>query len=232
MISPAGAPQQLVLDLPHREAHGAEDFLVSRCNEAAVRIIDSWPDWPGQAVLIVALRGCGKTHLANVWRIQAGADIIPARDLSDAAVSALDNDAARIVEDIDREPYDETALFHLLNLSKEKGFSLFLTARTLPGHWTIGLPDLRSRLRSLPVVTIEPPDEPLLKAVLVKLFNDRQIVVSPHVVDFIGLRMERSMDWVQMLVDAIDKAALSGGRKVTRQLASEVLNRLGASECD
>jgi hypothetical protein len=32
---------QLTLDLPHRAAHGAEDFLVSGCNLAAVRLIDA-----------------------------------------------------------------------------------------------------------------------------------------------------------------------------------------------
>lgn len=232
MISPAGGQQQLVLDLPHREARGAEDFLVSQCNEAAVRIIDNWPNWPSHAVSIVAPRGCGKTHLANVWRTKTGAKNISTLDLGETAIGALNNETALIVEDIDRELYDETELFHLLNLSKEKGFSLLLTARTPPGHWTITLPDLRSRLRSLPVVSIEPPDEPLLKAVLVKLFNDRQIVVAPHVVDFIALRMERSMDWVQTFVEAIDKAALSTGRKVSRQLASELLDQLSAAEMD
>ena len=34
---------QLVFDLPHRAALGAEDFLVSGCNLAAVKLIDAWP---------------------------------------------------------------------------------------------------------------------------------------------------------------------------------------------
>lgn len=232
MISPVQAPEQLVLDLPHREARGAEDFLVSQCNEAAVRIIDQWPEWPNLAMLIMGPAGSGKTHLANVWRTLAGANEITVEDIEDVAVSALGNEAALIVEDIDRENYDETSLFHLLNLSKEKGFSLLFTARTPPGHWSVTLPDLRSRLRSLPVISIEPPDETLLKAVLIKLFNDRQILVTPHVVDFIALRMERSMDWLRIFVDAVDKAALSGGQKVTRQLVSEILNQFSALESD
>ncbi|MGI9387018.1 MAG: hypothetical protein ACR2OX_06275 [Methyloligellaceae bacterium] len=232
MRSPIEAPEQLVLDLPHREARGAEDFLVSQCNEAAVRIVDRWPDWPAPAVLIIGPAACGKTHLANVWRTQAGAEDLAAQDVGVVAVNAFENVTALIIEDIDGASYDETALFHLLNLSKENSFSLLLTARTPPGHWRIALPDLRSRLRSLPVVAIEPPDEALLKAVLVKLFNDRQVIVAPHVVDFIALRMERSMEWVQIFVDAVDKAALSGGRKVTRQLAANVLSQLTARKVD
>ena len=38
--------EQLVFELPHRAALGVEDFLVSQCNETAVRLIDAWPDWP------------------------------------------------------------------------------------------------------------------------------------------------------------------------------------------
>ena len=43
--------------------------------------------------------------------------------------------------------------------------------RSVPaGELDVALPDLRSRLRALPFVTIAPPDEALLKAVLVKHF--------------------------------------------------------------
>ena len=34
-------PEQLVLDLAHRQALGAEDFLVSASNAAAIDIVDS-----------------------------------------------------------------------------------------------------------------------------------------------------------------------------------------------
>ena len=52
---------------------------------------------------------------------------------------------------------------------------MLLTSRQAPGEIDITLPDLRSRLRALPLLRIEPPDEGLLKAVLVKLFADRQL---------------------------------------------------------
>ncbi|MEI9899869.1 MAG: hypothetical protein WDN31_06630 [Hyphomicrobium sp.] len=37
------SPRQLVFDLAHRQALGAEDFLVSSSNAAAVEMIDRWP---------------------------------------------------------------------------------------------------------------------------------------------------------------------------------------------
>ena len=91
------------------------------------------------------------------------------------------------------------------------------------------LPDLRSRLRALPVVTIAPPDEALLKAVLVKHFTDRQLAVEPHVIGYIALHMEQSMEAAAAIVAEIDRAAMASHRKVTRALAAEVLARQPAA---
>ena len=63
-----------------------------------------------------------------------------------------------------------------------------------PGELEVTLPDLRSRLRALPLVTIARPDEVLLKAVLIKHFSDRQLVVEPHVISHLALHMEQSME--------------------------------------
>ena len=85
------------------------------------------------------------------------------------------------------------------------------------------LPDLRSRLRALPLVTIAPPDEALLKAVLVKHFADRQLAVEPHVISYIALHMEQSMEAAAAIVADIDRRAMASHRKVTRALAAEIL---------
>ena len=99
-----------------------------------------------------------------------------------------------------------------------------------PGEIAADLPDLRSRLRALPVVTIAPPDEALLKAVLIKHFADRQLAVEPHLVAYIALRMERSMEAAAHIVAGIDRAAMASHRKVTRALAAEVLAQAGSNE--
>jgi chromosomal replication initiation ATPase DnaA len=100
---------------------------------------------------------------------------------------------------------------------------MLLTSRTPPGEIEASLPDLRSRLRALPLVMIEPPDETLLKAVLVKHFTDRQLIVEPGIIVYIALRMERSMEAAATIVAAIDRAAMADHRKVTRALAAKVL---------
>jgi len=222
-------PDQLVFDLTHRQALGAEDFLVSRSNAAAVEMIDRWPDWPHPASLVVGPQGSGKSHLANVWRLRSGAGTVSAGELGDASVAALADGAAFVVEDLDRGIADEQAMFHLLNRARESKLSVLLTSRTPPGEQEFRIPDLRSRLRALPMVEVEPPDGALLKAVLVKLFDDRQLGVEPQVIDYLTVRMERSMAAANLIVDAVDRLALATHRKVTRPLAAEALAGLGES---
>lgn len=224
--APSDEPRQFVLDLPHRPAFGAEDYLVSAANSAAVALVDRWPDWPLASSLVVGPPGSGKTHLAHVWRLKTGADLLAAANVSEAAVGTLRTMRALVIEDIDRGIADEPMLFHLLNLAREQGHSLLLTSARPPGELQTSLPDLRSRLRALPMVAIEPPDETLLKAVLVKLFTDRQLVVEPHVIEHVALHMERSMAAAGGIVAEIDRRALALRRKVTRSLAAEALAAL------
>ncbi len=220
-------PIQLTLDLPHRPALGAEDFLVSGANAAAVALIDRWPDWPLASALVVGPRQSGKSHLGNVWRLKAdAAEAIAATHLAVTAVATLHDRRALLIEDLDLGIGDEQALFHLLNLAREHRYHLLLTSARAPGDLDVALPDLRSRLRALPVVGIAMPDADLLRALLVKLFADRQLTVEPHVIAHLVLHMERSMEAAVRHVEAIDKRALATHRRVTRAMAAEVLAQL------
>jgi len=224
------SPEQLTLELPHRAADGAEDFLVSGCNEAAVLAIDRWPDWPHPAMAVVGPPGSGKTHLVNVWRTRSGAFVVPASELSEDAASRFGERKAIAIEDIDRGIADERVFFHILNMAAEHRLSVLLTSRQAPGELGIALPDLRSRLRAAPVLNIATADEALLRALLVKLFADRQLVVEPHVVSYLALRIERSAEAAARAVAEIDRLALASRRKVTRALVAEVLARLSPDD--
>lgn len=218
-------PRQLVLDLPHRSALGAEDFLVSQSNLATIAFVDRWPDWPQASAMVVGPRQAGKSHLAHVWQLKSGAGLLSAASLCRSTINLLDVHGALVVEDIDRGIGDESVLFHLLNLAREHHRSLLLTSRRPAGELQVHLADLRSRLRALPCIVIEPPDEALLGALLVKLFADRQLHVEPHVIAHIVLHMERSAAAAARIVHAIDQQALATQRKVTRALAADILSR-------
>lgn len=224
-------PKQLAFELPHRQAFGLEDFLVSDSNTAAVALIDRWPDWPVGAAVISGPPGSGKSHLANVWRLKCNAETVPARDCRTDTVPDLAKAPALVIEDI-AGLEDEQALFHLLNLVREQRLAMLLTSDAAPGDLAVTLPDLRSRLKALPFAAIEAPDDGLLRVLLVKLFADRQLTVDPQVVAYLLLRMERSMDGARRLVAEVDRQALMAKRGVTRSIAAAALESLGFSEKD
>ncbi len=223
-----GQPRQLALALPHAESLSRDDFLEGPGNAAALALIDRWPDWPGRVVLLAGESGAGKSHLAAIWAARAGARLAAAGALTAAAVPGALATGAVAVEDLAPGDFDERALFHLLNLAREEGADVLLTARTAPASWRVALGDLRSRLRAIPVLTLAAPDDPLLRALIVKLCADRQMIVDDSLVSYLASRIERSAAAVREAVARLDTEALRRGRPVTRALAAELLRDAAA----
>jgi chromosomal replication initiation ATPase DnaA len=135
-----------------------------------------------------------------------------------------------VFENLDCGDYDERALFHLLNLAREKLLFVLITARSAPSRWDISLPDLSSRLSAVPIVEIGAPDEELLRMVMLKQFADRQLNIEPKVLEFLTLHVDRSLQAAAAAVAAVDRLALATGRKINRQLVVEALAASAATD--
>jgi chromosomal replication initiation ATPase DnaA len=223
-------PQQLAFDLSADPRYGREDFLVSPANERAYGLIERWPDWTDPVLLLTGPAGSGKSHLAAIWASSAKAWTVDAFEVTPVGVPHLVSNGALVVENADRPDRDEAALFHLLNIARERKTSVLVTGAGPVEGWGLRTADLLSRLRLAPGAEIEAPDDALLRAVLVKLFLDRQLVVDTSVVDFLALRMERSLARAVEVVAALDGEALSRGRRITRPMAAEVLALSGEAD--
>ena len=218
-----GTPRQLALALPHAESFAREDFLPGPSNQAALALIERWPDWPARAAALIGPEGSGKSHLAAMWAHSAGARFLAARALGMTNLTSALATGALVVEDLIPGQFDERALFHLINLAREEEAYLLLTAQTAPTGWRIALSDLVSRLRAIPAVMLSPPDDALLRAVLIKLFADRQLAVDESLIAYLTTRLERSFAAARAAVETLDGEALRRNRPVTRALAAEVL---------
>jgi chromosomal replication initiation ATPase DnaA len=216
-------PRQLTFALPHAESLTRDNFLEGSANAAGLALIDSWPEWPNRIMLLVGAEGSGKSHLAAIWAEQAGARSTTAHALTAAAVPGALATGALVVEDLRSSDFDDRALFHLMNLAREDGAFVLVTAREPPSAFQIELRDLRSRLRAIPTVSLLPPDDQLFRALIVKFCADRQLAVDETVVSYLATRIERSYAAARQAVELLDAEALRLGRPASRALAAELL---------
>ena len=198
---------QIPISFPIADSYDAHDFMPSDCNKTALEWINRFPNWPYPALIIYGEKGCGRTHLLNIWATKASMQ-------------------GQAIDDVDQffgNKQAEEKLFHLFNQAREKNTYLLLSMTNAVVQQKILLPDLTSRLRAAPQVQIQSPDDMALQAILVKLFHDRQLKVEPEVIAYILPRIERSYAAARELVTKLDSNAMAEKRPITIPLVRDVL---------
>ena len=193
-----------------------DSFVRSGSNAYALEALDGWIDGGRGPFALIGPEGSGKTHLAQAWADEAGAQFVLAGQEPSA-----EGYGPVLIEDADLSIQGEP-LFHLLNQAAA-GRQVLLTSRERPLAWATPLPDLRSRLNALPVAELMPPDDALLIAVLDRLFKARHIRPDPDLYPYLLVRMERSVTAAGRLAARMDEASGSTGRRVSKALARELL---------
>jgi DnaA regulatory inactivator Hda len=223
---------QLAFAFSHGSAMDCADFLVAASNAEAVAWLRRWPHWPTPALILHGPPGCGKTHMAFAFAKHSGAALLRPGLLDRADPHALlEGVPAAVVDDADDcvRTGDEATLLHLFNLVAETGRNLLLTGGEPPARWPLGLADLRSRLNASCIAGVDAPDEALMRAVLGKLFVERQLHVGEEVLSYLLARTERSLTAAALLIARIDEAALAAKRPVTIPLVRAVLAEQAAA---
>lgn len=210
------------------------DFMVSPCNSEAINVIDSWPNWPFFAFVLYGPNGCGKSHLAHVFAEKVAltcekpiaVKIINAKEITNNKVERLHKENPCLVVENLNPKIDNEALFHLFNLYQNEGGYILFTALNAPARMNFKLPDLQSRLNMIPSIAIKEPDDTMLTMLIVKLFNDRQIIISQEVLNYIVQNIERSFSFAIKLVDEIDYISLAKKRAVSIVIVKEAIENL------
>lgn len=223
--------RQYALPLPYSETMSAEDFVVSASNKDAAHLLLSVEpaSWPSHALILYGPDGCGKTHLLTIWserlgahNLHAGDDVLDKIVRGDPAFAlpyTLDN-ADAVAGNAEHEEW----LQHLYNATKTAGLPLVLAARAPSSAWSLSLKDIASRLNSCAHIGIREPDDGLIKDLLLKQFNDRQIKVDQDVIDYLATRLERTGSAIRQTVERLDTQALEAGRRITVPFVQAILS--------
>jgi chromosomal replication initiation ATPase DnaA len=180
------------------------DFIVSDANRLAVRHLEHWALWPVMASVLTGPRKSGRSLLGRIFAAKTG---------------------GRLIDNADR--HNEEALFHAWNAAQADRKPLLLVADTPPAHWSIRLPDLRSRLLATPQAIIGDPDTILIGGLIEKLLIARGLNAPSEVIRYLVPRIERSYVAVARVIDAIDELALERRQRITVPIARMALATIG-----
>jgi chromosomal replication initiation ATPase DnaA len=211
---------QLALPFRHEANYDPRDFLPAASNQAALVWLERTGEWPERRLALWGQAGCGKSHMLAMWAARTGAVRLAGQALG--GLDDLPETGAVAVDDADAVESD-TRLLHLLNTARDRRLFVLLSGQTPPARWPVRLADLVSRLRSITPVEIGPPDDDLLRALLMRLLADRQLAVPCQVQAWLLQRLPRSPAALRRAVAHLDRASLESGRAITLPLASRLL---------
>ena len=199
-----------------KKTYKKEDYVLSDSNNISYKklMID---DWNFHCSIIFGIKGSGKTHLAHLWHDKTNAIFIHPEQYNTLMTHSC------IIEDFDIN-LKEKELFHCFNIAKEYGNKLLLTSSVHVNQLSLDLPDLRTRFFIANHIELFPPDENILRIMLVKGFYEKNMRVKSYVIDYLLNNIERSADSVIRVINIICDVAHRTGKDVNLHLIRNVLS--------
>lgn len=217
---------QMVFTFPPKEVYDAAAFLPMTCNSTALAGLERLSTQGRGMLFVHGPKGCGKTHFMHVAAARLGLKVWTPETLPANPTSGN----CWVIDDIERADADAQArLFHLFN-HVQASHGILLVASHVPASGLRMLPDLTSRLQTMPHVVLERLDQAHLQLLLVKLAADRQIELEPAVIRYVLRHADRSPDMLEALLDDLDKTSLERQKPVTIPLVKDVMARFIETE--
>ena len=218
--------KQLYFDMPDKTALGIEDYIITESNSFAFDLISRMIKGEINQGVISGPSFSGKTHLSKILikNIGSNESLYIDRDYK-KIIEKVGSSNLIVIENIDKvlEDKSEEDLFHIINFTKENDKKLLMTSCKSISNIEFKLEDLKSRLNAILEAKIMQPDDELMKLVLIKIFNDKQLLINPNVINFLKSRLERSYKSINDFIKKIDKFSLEKGKKITIALINDLI---------
>ena len=230
--------EQLALNVTLKDGLRFESFFAEEgsANSELLAILQSFVDSSEpQQNIIWGESLSGKTHLlqaccAKQAENNGTVSYIPLKVLSvygEEVLKGLSNSSIVVVDDVDSIIGDkawETALFNLINQTRDKRQHLLLSSKVNPRQLNCLLPDLASRLiwgGSYQLHILNDHDK--AKALKVRA-DQRGFDLSDRVVDHLFRYYPRDIESLMDILDKLDKESLRLKTKITVPFVKQVIN--------
>ena len=213
---------QLLLDFDIKTNFNDYDYFVSDSNFFAFSLIDKWPNWEKRILNISGEKFSGKTHLANIFKSKASAFFLNESQINDEAFKKIKLYESIVIDGFSNT-IDERLIYSILNLVDQDSKYLLINTETPLGEIKFKLPDLASRSKNSLQAKIDPPDDELIFALILKNFSDRQIKLEKQIIEFIVNRIERSYSKISEFIYKVDELSLKKKKPINLKTIKEIL---------
>ena len=213
---------QLILNFDYDQNFKDQDFYVSKSNEFAFKLINSWPQWEKNFVNLIGENFSGKTHLINIFLKKFKGIKIEANKIDNDFLNKMKVYENIVIENLN-DKIDENLLFTLINIIDQDNKYLILTSRNPIVDYSFNLNDLNSRSNNFLLCNIEKPGDDLMFALILKNLSDRQISINKKLIDFIIKRIDRSYGKISDFIYKIDEISLKRKKPIDFKIIKEAL---------
>jgi len=213
---------QLILNFDYDQNFKDQDFYVSKSNEFAFKLLNSWPKWEKNFVNLIGEKFSGKTHLINIFLKKFKGIKIEANEIDNEFLKKIKVFENIIIENLN-DKIDENLLFTLLNIIDQDNKYIILTSKNPIVDYSFKLNDLNSRSKNFLLCNIEKPGDDFMFALILKNLSDRQISIDKKLVDFIIKRIDRSYGKIFDFIYKIDEISLKRKKPIDFKIIKEVL---------
>ena len=216
---------QLTLRFPISKKYYEQDYFVSSNNYSAFKLIDGWPDWPGKWLNIYGEKGSGKTHLSTILEKKIKKSrLISANKINNNIIQDLNNLDCLIIEDFNSN-IDEKLLYTIFNHSRQLENYVLINSLNSLKNLKFKSKDLQSRVNSFVFIGIELPTDEILRVIITKTLSDKQVSISPKLIDFIIRNVDRSYQKMFKFIKEVDELSLSTGKSININLIKKIIDR-------
>ena len=215
---------QLTFKFPFKTNYFEEDFYVSSNNFEAYKLIESWPKWSSRYINIFGPPGCGKTHLANIFKKKINSFFIKASELSNNSLSLIKLKECLIIDEYQNN-IEEKLFYSMLNQCHQSNQYIIVNSLKPIKTFMIELNDLKSRFDSFIDIGIDLPTDELIRVILTKNFSDKQVKIEAKLLEYILKNIHRSYEDIFDLIDKVDTLSLSTGKPININLIKKVLKQ-------
>lgn len=225
--------EQLIFNFQKpKETFSSADFICHKGNHIAHDYIMN-NQWKSPVTCITGFKHTGKTTLLNLWSKKEKAVAITPSSLTKENMTTptsflfKNNLSAFSLDNIEQFLLNknlEENLFHLYNHCVQENKKLLLTSSKKPSSLSFILPDLASRLKSIPSFFLEEPSASEKEIFIIKYFSDFQLSLDMGIVSYIRDNGPQNLKYLKKLIEDLYILSMKQKKKITITLLRKLLS--------